>query len=76
VGKVDLESLIVSGRVVITRSILEPGPTLVRAVADEVVANQDVRSLSPEELRKAVRGADAVLSVHTETVVDPEAWSL
>ena len=40
------------GRVFITQRIPEPGPTLVRQAADEVVMNPDDRVLSPDELRR------------------------
>lgn len=56
------------GRVVLTRPIPEPGPTLARGAASEFWANPDDCGLSPEELRQAVRGADAVLCLLTDTI--------
>jgi glyoxylate reductase len=58
----------VSRRVVITRPIPEPGPSLVAAFADEVIANPEDRSLSPAELRELVAGADAVLCLLTDRI--------
>ena len=49
------------GRVLITRSIPEPGPTLVARVADDVAANLEDRPLTADEFRDQVRGRDAVL---------------
>ena len=46
----------VPGRVFITQRIPEPGPTLVRQAADEVVMNPEDRVLSPDELRAGVAG--------------------
>ncbi len=57
-----------SSRVVITRPIPEPGPSLVATVAGEVVANDQDRSLTPDELRRMVVGADAVLCLLTDTI--------
>jgi len=58
----------VPGRVFITQRIPEPGPSLVREVADEVVMNPDDRVLSPEELRAGVAGTDAVLCLLTDRI--------
>ena len=52
---------IVPGRVLITRPIPDCGPALIGPVAAEVVANDQDRPLSVEELRDRVRGFDAVL---------------
>ncbi len=62
------ETLQVPGRVLITRSIPEPGPSLVRSVADRVEANPEDRSLSHDELRAAVAGQDAVLCLLTDRI--------
>ncbi len=56
------------GRVFITQRIPEPGPTLVRQAADEVVMNPEDRVLSPDELRAGVAGADAVLCLLTDRI--------
>lgn len=58
----------VPGRVFITQPIPEPGPSLVRQAADEVVSNPDDRILSSEELRAAVAGRDAVLCLLTDPI--------
>jgi glyoxylate reductase len=58
----------VAGRVFITQPIPEPGPSLVRAVADRVIANPEDRVLSPEELRAGVAGCDAVLCLLTDVI--------
>ncbi len=50
-----------AGRVLITRPIPEPAPTLIAGVADRVVASSEDRPLSVEELRDRVGGFDAVL---------------
>lgn len=57
-----------SGRVFITQRIPEPGPTLVRQAADEVVMNPDDGVLSPDELRAGVAGSDAVLCLLTDRI--------
>jgi len=62
------ETLQVPGRVLITRPIPEPGPSLVRSVADRVEANPDDRSLSHDELCAAVAGQDAVLCLLTDRI--------
>ena len=49
------------GRVLITRPIPEPGPSLVAGVSDDVVANREDRPLSADEFREQVRGCTAVL---------------
>lgn len=56
------------GRAFITRPIPEPGPGLVRSVAERVDANPEDRSLSAEELRASVRGRDAVLCLLTDRI--------
>ena len=56
------------GRVLITRQIPEPGPTLVGAAAESVDARPEDRSLSPEELRGAVPGHDAILCLLTDSI--------
>jgi glyoxylate reductase len=61
----------VSPRVVITRAIPEPGPSLVARAAKEVAANLEDRPLAPEELKGLVRGADAVLCLLTDTIDAP-----
>lgn len=58
----------VPGRVFITQPIPEPGPSLVRQAVDEVQSNPDDRVLSPEELRAAVSGRDAVLCLLTDRI--------
>ena len=60
-----------ASRVVITRPIPEPGPTLVAHAAGEVVANVEDRPLSPDELKRMVVGADAVLCLLTDTIDAP-----
>lgn len=56
------------GRVLITRPIPEPGPTLLARAADRVIAQPEDRPLSPDELREQVRGCDAVLCQLTDRV--------
>jgi glyoxylate reductase len=58
----------VPGRVFITQPIPEPGPSLVRQVADEVASNPADRILTIEELRSAVAGCDAVLCLLTDPI--------
>jgi len=58
----------VSGRVFITQPIPEPGPSLIRAAADDVVANTEDRVLSAAELREKVVGCDAVLCLLTDPI--------
>ncbi|MFO0956113.1 MAG: D-glycerate dehydrogenase [Isosphaeraceae bacterium] len=58
----------VPGRVLITRPIPNPGTPMVREFATEVIANEEDRSLSPMELREAVRGCDAVVCLLTDTI--------
>jgi glyoxylate reductase len=54
--------------VYITRPIPEPGPSLVRAAAGRVEGNPEDRPLTPEELRRAVAGRDAVLCLLTDRI--------
>ena len=49
------------GRVLITRPIPEPAPTLIARVADRVVISDEDRPLSVDELEGRVKGFDAVL---------------
>lgn len=56
------------GRVLITRPIPEPGPSMVRAAAAEVIANEEDRSLASDELREAVRDCDAVVCLLTDRI--------
>ena len=49
------------GRVLITRPIPEPAPSLIARVADRVVVSDEDRPLSADELEGRVRGFDAVL---------------
>ncbi len=56
------------GRVLITQSIPEPGPSLVAEVADEVTAYPEARPMNREELLKAVVGQDAVLCLLTDQI--------
>ena len=56
------------GRVFLTRPIPDPGPDLVRDVADHLFANDEDRPLSSEELRRGVAGMDAVLCLLTDQV--------
>ncbi len=56
------------GRVFITRLIPEPGPSLVGAAADSLEMFPEDRSLSPDDLRNAVQGRDAVLCLLTDTI--------
>jgi glyoxylate reductase len=51
----------VPGRVLITRPIPEPAPSMIARVADRVVIQEEDRPLSAEELDRQVRGFDAVL---------------
>jgi glyoxylate reductase len=60
----------VPGRVFITQPIPEPGPSIVREVADEVVTNTEDRVLSTDELRRKVDGCDAVLCLLTDPIDD------
>lgn len=57
-----------SRRVLITRPIPAPGPSLVEAVADEVVRNDEERNLAPEELKAAVAGCDVVICHLTDRI--------
>ena len=50
-----------AGRVLITRPIPEPGPSLIARVADRVVVQEDDRPLTIDELDRLVHGFDAVL---------------
>jgi len=59
------------GRVFITRAIPEPGPALVAAAADRVHANLEDRGLSPEDLRAAVPGHEAILCLLTDRIDAP-----
>lgn len=56
------------GRVLITRPIPEPGPSLVRSVADEVDAYPEDRSLSNQEMKAAVVGKDVILCLLTDRI--------
>ncbi|MFO0952234.1 MAG: D-glycerate dehydrogenase [Isosphaeraceae bacterium] len=56
------------GRVLITQPIPEPGPSLVRGFASEVVENTEDRVLSPEELRRKADGCDAILCLLTDRI--------
>ncbi|WP_422924772.1 2-hydroxyacid dehydrogenase [Singulisphaera sp. PoT] len=56
------------GRVYITQPIPEPGPSLVKEVAELVEQNPDDRILSAEELRTKVAGRDAVLCLLTDPI--------
>ncbi|MBX6312202.1 MAG: D-glycerate dehydrogenase [Isosphaeraceae bacterium] len=56
------------GRVVITRPIPEPGPSLVAAVADRVEMSPHDRVLTPEELRALAAGCDAILCLLTDRI--------
>ncbi|MDB5352935.1 MAG: lactate dehydrogenase-like oxidoreductase [Planctomycetota bacterium] len=56
------------GRVLITRAIPEPGPSLVRGAADRVDANTEDRSLTADGLKLAVAGQDAVLCLLTDQI--------
>src|SRR4051794_27980355 len=58
----------VPGRVFITQPIPEPGPSLVRQVADDVGSHGGDRPLSTEELCAAVRGCDGVLCLLTDRI--------
>ncbi len=49
------------GRVLITRPIPEPAPSLIAGVADEVVISKDDLPLTSDELKASVPGFDAVL---------------
>lgn len=60
----------VAGRVLITQRIPEPGPSLVRAVADQVDYNDSDRILSPDELRERAAGCDGVLCLLTDAIDD------
>ena len=54
-------ALTVPGRVLITRPIPEPAPSLIAGVADRVVISDEDRPLSNADLVERVRGFDAVL---------------
>jgi glyoxylate reductase len=58
----------VTGRVLITRPIPEPGPSLIRSVTDRIELNPEDRSLSQDELCAAVAGKDAVLCLLTDKI--------
>jgi glyoxylate reductase len=58
----------VSPRVVITRAIPEPGPSLLARAVGEVAANLEDRALGAEELKGLVSGADAVLCLLTDSI--------
>lgn len=58
-------------RVFITQPIPEPGPSLIRAAAEEVEANPEPRVLSGDELRARVAGRDAVLCLLTDRIDAP-----
>jgi glyoxylate reductase len=58
----------VPGRVFITQPIPEPGPSLVATCGRSVAANHENRVLSPDELRKAVAGCEAVLCLLTDAI--------
>jgi glyoxylate reductase len=49
------------GRVLITRPIPEPAPTMIARVADRVVLQEEDRPLTVDELDRLVHGFDAVL---------------
>jgi glyoxylate reductase len=66
-----LEKHAVCARVFITRPIPEPGPSLVRAVADRVDMNPHDRPLTRGELRAGVAGCDAVLCLLTDQIDEP-----
>ena len=50
-----------AGRVLITRPIPEPGPSMIARVADRVVLQEEDRPLTGDELDRLVHGFDAVL---------------
>ncbi len=56
------------GSVFITRPIPDPGPEMIRLAADKLEINPDDRTLSPDELRAAVAGRDAVLCLLTDRI--------
>lgn len=56
------------GRIFLTQPIPEPGPSLLRASAETLVANLESRVFAPEELREGVRGKDAVLCLLTDQI--------
>jgi glyoxylate reductase len=58
----------VPGRVFITQPIPEPGPSLLRTVAESVASNPDDRILSRDELSAAVAGFDAVLCLLNDAI--------
>ena len=58
----------VPGRIYLTRPIPEPGPSLLRGAADVVEANPEDRPLSPDELRAAAAGADALVCLLTDKI--------
>lgn len=57
-----------SGSVLITRPIPEPGPSLVRAAADRVEINPHDRPLTRAELLAGVAGRDGVLCLLTDRI--------
>ncbi len=56
------------GRVVITRAIPEPGPSMLREGGADVVARSEDSSLDPPGLCELVAGADAVLCLLTDRI--------
>ena len=60
-----------SGSVLVTRPIPDPGPELLRSIAAHVEIQPDDRSLSPGELQAAVAGREAVLCLLTDTIDRP-----
>jgi len=61
----------VPGRVLITRPIPEPGPSLIAEVAEEVVANPDDEPLPAADLLGQIAGFDAVVCLLNDRIDGP-----
>ncbi len=59
------------GRVLITRPIPEPGPSLIAEVAEEVVANPDDEPLPAADLLGQIAGFDAVVCLLNDRIDGP-----
>lgn len=57
-----------AGRVLITRMIPEPGPSIVASVANPLDYHDEDQGLSAVDLRARVAGTDAVLCLLTDTI--------
>jgi glyoxylate reductase len=61
----------VPGSVFVTQPIPEPGPSLLRSVAELVEISNESRPLTPEVLKARVAGRDAVVCLLTDTIDAP-----